>query len=434
MAQLEIDEPISAVRRALKALPAVDVKVLVYHGGFERDLQSGALLSATGENQACEFCREFDFDVLLAGHQHIPVESADICGTHAVQPASNGKCLACVEVEMEEGRPPQVISRLLPPAPTPLKSAFKALQPIETAVQAWLDRPAGHLDVPLVAQNPLERAINGSLLANFVNAVQLWASGAEISACSLPNEFKGMGENVTVRDVVSTYVYANTLKVLRITGRDLRAYVERTAAYFAVENGRVAVSSRFLRPKVEHYNYDFFSGMDYVIDLRRPEGSRVAALRRYYFAEFGERAPAWARDRRRRGAPPVRQQLPRLRHGRLRHAAGVAPGKGHTAGRFRAHHPLYRRKARYLRGQARLPYGHPPRCPGRRRAVTPVKGGRCALCPPREGYTASRRGQSRRRHMARAFFAPLAPSSIVHKRQKIPQMILPGCVDFPMNF
>ena len=111
--------------------------------------------------------------------------------------------------------------------------------------------------------------------------VQLWASGAEISACSLPNEFKGMGENVTVRDVVSTYVYANTLKVLRITGRDLRAYVERTAAYFAVENGRVAVSSRFLRPKVEHYNYDFFSGMDYVIDLRRPEGSRVAALRRH---------------------------------------------------------------------------------------------------------------------------------------------------------
>lgn len=225
--------------------------------------------------------------MLLAGHQHIPVESADICGTHAVQPASNGKCFACVEVEMEEGRPPQVISRLLPPAPTPLKSAFKALQPIETAVQAWLDRPAGHLDAPLVAQNPLERAINGSLLANFVNAVQLWASGAEISACSLPNEFKGMGENVTVRDVVSTYVYANTLKVLRITGRDLRAYVEQTASYFAVENGRVAISERFLRPKIEHYNYDFFAGLDYTFDLRRPVGSRVTRLARLGGAPLG---------------------------------------------------------------------------------------------------------------------------------------------------
>ena len=147
------------------------------------------------------------------------------------------------------------------------------------AVQKWLDRPAGHLDVPLVAQAPLERALNGSLLANFVNTVQLWASGADISACSLPNEFKGMGENVTVRDVVSTYVYANTLKVLRIPGSALRAYVEHTASYFDVGGGRVRVSDRFLRPKIEHYNYDFFSGMDYTIDLRRPVGQRVTSMR-----------------------------------------------------------------------------------------------------------------------------------------------------------
>ena len=77
-----------------------------------------------------------------------------------------------------EGRPPRVSSRLVPPAAAPLKSAMEALAPIEAAVQAWLDQPAGHLDVPLPAQPPLERAINGSLLANFVNTVQLWASGA----------------------------------------------------------------------------------------------------------------------------------------------------------------------------------------------------------------------------------------------------------------
>ena len=118
------------------------------------------------------------------------------------------------------------------------------------------------------------------MLANFVNTVQLWASGAEISACSLPNEFRGMERDVTVRDVVSTYVYANTLKVLRITGRALRAYMERTAAYFDVSDGHVCISDAFLRPKVEHYNYDFFSGVDYTIDLRRPVGERVAALRR----------------------------------------------------------------------------------------------------------------------------------------------------------
>ena len=36
--------------------------------------------------------------------RHIPVESADICGTHAVQPANNGKCFACVAVEKRDDR------------------------------------------------------------------------------------------------------------------------------------------------------------------------------------------------------------------------------------------------------------------------------------------------------------------------------------------
>ena len=280
VAQLEIEEPADAIRRALQGLPGVDVKVLIYHGGFECDLQTGVELSGTGENQACMLCRMFDFDVLLAGHQHVPVGQAVICGTHAVQTASNGRCFACVDVEVGEGCPLQVRSRLMPPAAAPLKGAKAALMPIETMVQAWLDLPAGYIDVPLIEQPPLERALYGSLLANFVNTVQLWASGADISACSLPNEFRGMGKEVTVRDVVSTYVYANTLKVLRITGRALRAYVEHTASYFSVKDGRACVNGRFLRPKTEHYNYDYFSGMDYTIDLRRPVGARVTSMRR----------------------------------------------------------------------------------------------------------------------------------------------------------
>ena len=283
VALLEIDEPLAAIRRALAEMCAqaeVDVKVLIYHGGFECDLKTGALLSDSGENQACAICREMDFDILLAGHQHLAVAGVDICGTRAAQPSSGAKCFVQVDAEVADSGARSVTSRLMPPASAPLESAVCALSAVESRVQAWLDQPAGHLDVPLPPGTPLENALNGALLANFVNTVQLEASGAEISACSLPNEFKGMDRAVTVRDVVSTYVYANTLKVLRITGRALRAYVEHTASYFAVEHGEVCVNSRFLRPKIEHYNYDYFSGMDYTIDLRRPTGDRVTSMRR----------------------------------------------------------------------------------------------------------------------------------------------------------
>ena len=60
----------------------------------------------------------------------------------------------------------------------------------------------------------------------------------------------------------------------------LKNYIERSAEYFTLdENGRIILGELFTRPKVQHYNYDYFSGIDYVIDVRRPAGERVISIR-----------------------------------------------------------------------------------------------------------------------------------------------------------
>ena len=83
----------------------------------------------------------------------------------------------------------------------------------------------------------------------------------------------------TIRDVVSTYIYTNTLVVLEMTRPALKQYIERSAAYFDHdENGSVCISGEFLLPKVQHYNYDFFSGIHYTIDARNPVGQRVTSI------------------------------------------------------------------------------------------------------------------------------------------------------------
>jgi 2',3'-cyclic-nucleotide 2'-phosphodiesterase/3'-nucleotidase len=122
-------------------------------------------------------------------------------------------------------------------------------------------------------------AAHGSLIANFFNQVQREASGAQLSATSLGNEVKGFDTDVTIRDVVATYIYPNTLVTLEVDRAVLKAVLERSADYFGRdESGALCVSDEFLKPKVEHYNYDYIAGVKVTMDLRRPRGDRVTSI------------------------------------------------------------------------------------------------------------------------------------------------------------
>ena len=279
--KLVIEEPVPAIAAALEAVrPLCDITVLIYHGGFECDLATGRRLTDSTENEACRICEELDFDLLLTGHQHIPLPGTRYANSHIVQTGYRAPhaCAASVTVHGDGSK--TIESRLIPAGGRPPEEAVRLLAPLEEKVQRWLDQPAGRLDRALPAEDHLRSAVSGSPLANFINAVQLAASGAQVSACALPNEFKGLPATVTVRDVVSTYIYTNTLIVLEMTRAQLRQYIERSAEYFDHdENGNLVISDSFLRPKVEHYNYDRFCGIDYVIDTRRPVGQRVTGIR-----------------------------------------------------------------------------------------------------------------------------------------------------------
>ena len=279
--KLVIEEPVPAIARALEAIrPQCDVTVLIYHGGFECDLDTGKRLTDSTENEACRICEELDFDLLLTGHQHIALPGKRYGNSHLVQPTYRAPHACAVTLTVHEDGTKDIASELIPATQEPLPEAAALLSPLNQKVQAWLDQPAGFLDRALPAEDHLGSAVNGSPLANFINTVQLAASGAQISACALPNEFKGLPATVTVRDVVSTYIYTNTLVVLDMTRAQLKQYMERSAEYFDHdEAGNLVISDAFLRPKMEHYNYDRFSGVDYVIDTTRPHGQRVTSIK-----------------------------------------------------------------------------------------------------------------------------------------------------------
>ena len=271
---LTVSDPLEAARQAVAALPPHDVLIGIYHGGIEKDLSTGRSLSDTDENIACRLCEELPFDLLLTGHQHIALAGGCWHGTHIVQTPCNAEQYVKVTMD-EDGHFHSELCAV--PDHADLKEDEQRLM---HELNAWLDHPVGHLSRPIWPEDHLTMAMNGTPIADFFNLVQLEASGADVSCAALANSVRGFDRSVTVRDVVASYVYSNTLKVLEVTGDILRKALEQCASYFAVDGKQVRISPHFLEPKEAHYNYDYFAGITYAFDLNRPVGSRVVELKR----------------------------------------------------------------------------------------------------------------------------------------------------------
>lgn len=285
--------------RYLRNKEGADVVVVAYHGGFERDLQTGAPTETlTGENQGYALCQEVEgIDVLLTGHQHRQIENAMLNGVCVIQPGTQGQFLGRVILELEldeeaqtassspEGkRSWRVVSKhaeLLPAGEVePLDRILELAAPIETGLQHWLDEPIGETSGNMHIMDVWQARLEEHPFIEWINRVQMEVSGAPISCTALfDDSSSGFRERISMRDILANYKFPNTLRVLRVTGRDIREALEKSAEYFMLEDdGRVGVSPAFLLPKPQPYNYDMWEGVEYVLDVSRPRGERVVQL------------------------------------------------------------------------------------------------------------------------------------------------------------
>ena len=276
---IQITDPFEAAKKALEELKGkTDINICIYHGGFERDLDTGEVKGRTRENVGYRICEELDFDVLLTGHQHMSIAGRMLHGTYIVQPLDNAKEYHYVEILYENGIQ-EIRNKKVCSNPDSGKTLQEKYQWMEQQVQEWLNRPVGHLSKALKPDDKLSMALHGSPIADFLNRIQLYFSQAQLSTVGLANDIAGFNSEVTTRDIIATYPYPNTLVVCSINGKQLKTVMERSAEYFTVEDGKIEISKSFLEPKVEHYNYDYYAGVTYDIVPQNPVGSRICNLR-----------------------------------------------------------------------------------------------------------------------------------------------------------
>lgn len=270
----EIRDAFEEAKKVLEELKRekTDLNILIYHGGYEIDLESGEKLTDTTENVGGKIAKELDFDIILAGHQHMEL-AGKINNTLAIETPANGAKAALVEVDFDT----KEINSSFIEAKLGENPLIKKYKNIEEKVQDYLDLPIAKLSRDYMPEDRIKMALEGSDLADLINKIQLEYTGADISITSFANVISGLKKNLTTRDVLNTYRFPNTTVVLEIDGKTLRDALEQNFSYIEYD-GSYKISKKFLEPKEEHYNFDFFYGIDYEKDLTKEVGKRIGKI------------------------------------------------------------------------------------------------------------------------------------------------------------
>lgn len=283
---IEFSDAFTTLERWVKHIIATekpDILIASYHGGFERDLTTGRETELlTGENQAFQMCKEIaGIDILLTGHQH-RILNDKIHDVLIMQPGNNGKAYGKINIQLENINNNWSIvnktgSICYLNDVDPDKGVLSYIEPLESSTQQWLDTPIGYIDGDMTIKDPFKARKKKHSLIELIQKIQMDASGVDISVTSLlNNDTKGFDSVVTMRDVVSNYMYPNTLVVLELSGRDIIEALEQSAAYFIIdEHGDIQVNPTYITPKPQHYNYDMWEGINYSIHVSHPVGSRI---------------------------------------------------------------------------------------------------------------------------------------------------------------
>lgn len=282
--RLDFRDIVQSVRPVVAELRAkgVDVVVVAAHSGLEGSSYDPVATGVPVENAAAAMAREVaGIDVIFMGHSHREVADTTIGGVLVQQAKNWGTSLAVADLDLRwDGARWTVAAKrgkILRPAPGSTSPRLEAaLAEAHERTKAYVAREIGTSTAEWTSE--LARTRDTPIL-DLINEVQRKVTGADLSstaAFSLSSRIPA--GPVTVADVAGLYVYDNTLKAVRISGAQLRAYLEKSAEYYLP--CPAASCPRVTSTEVPGYNFDVVSGVDYTLDLTKPVGQRVTRLER----------------------------------------------------------------------------------------------------------------------------------------------------------
>lgn len=120
---------------------------------------------------------------------------------------------------------------------------------------------------------PAGRVMDTAVM-DLINTVQLENSGADVTAVALFKDTSDLKKgDLNYGNLFDIYKYPNVLYTVKVSGAEMKAYMEWAAACWNQwKEGDVSIS---FNPQKPGYLHDHFIGLNYEVNLSKPAGERI---------------------------------------------------------------------------------------------------------------------------------------------------------------
>ena len=284
---MKFTSPTEEARTQVEKLKAkgVDAIIVIAHMGIENENN----IPDTGMRDVINAVD--GIDVVIAGHMHKDVPSETIKNTLITEPHRYGTVVSEVDLtfDINDKKEVKLVKKESKTVPVKALEADKKIveiykpyhEKLRELNNVVIGQTANEM-VPQETKHGVSAAFSKDTgLSSFINDVEQHYSGADVVTFSFDHQKARMDKgDIKKKDIIFNYRYAGgDVTVYEMTGKQLKEYMEWSANYFdTIQPGDTEYRYNAERKKSKYVTYDIFGGVNYKIDLRNPQGSKIVDL------------------------------------------------------------------------------------------------------------------------------------------------------------